>query len=106
MNSFSDREKAFENKFAHDAEMQFKAAARRNKLLGLWLAGPLGEADAEAYARSVVVADLEEDGDEDVMRKVMADIAAKSAPVTEAEVREKLAELGAVAKEQLLNEAG
>ncbi|MEM7547316.1 MAG: DUF1476 domain-containing protein [Pseudomonadota bacterium] len=104
MSTFDDRERAFESKFAHDAEMQFKAAARRNKLLGLWLAGPLGEADPEAYARSVVVADLAEEGDEDVMRKVMADIAAKGASVTEAEVRAKLVELGAVAKEQLLNE--
>ena len=106
MTTFDDREAAFEKKFAHDAEMQFKANARRNKLLGLWLAEKLGEADAEAYAKSVVIADLEEEGDEDVMRKVMADIAAKGASVTEADVRAKLVELGAEAKAQVMSEAG
>ena len=104
MSSFDEREKAFENKFAHDAEMQFKAAARRNKLLGLWLAEELGEPDPEAYARSVVVADLAEEGDEDVMRKVMADIAAKGASVTEADVRARLITLGAEAKAQVMSE--
>jgi hypothetical protein len=104
MNSFNEREKAFENKFAHDAEMQFKATARRDKLLGLWLAPLLGESDAEAYARTVVVADLAEEGDEDVIRKVMADIAAKSASVSEADVRAKLVELAAEAKAQIMSE--
>ncbi|MEM8751777.1 MAG: DUF1476 domain-containing protein [Pseudomonadota bacterium] len=105
MTTFDDREKAFENKYAHDAEMQFKAAARRNKLLGLWLAPMLGETDADAYARTVVVADLEEEGDEDVIRKVMADIAGKGASLTEAEVRAKLAELGPEAKAQIMAES-
>ncbi len=104
MTTFNDREKAFENKFAHDADMQFKAAARRNKLLGLWLAPLLGEADAESYARTVVVADLAEEGDEDVIRKVMADIAAKGASVSEADVRAKLIALGAEAKAQIMSE--
>ncbi|WP_340109126.1 DUF1476 domain-containing protein [Pikeienuella sp. HZG-20] len=106
MTSFDDRKKAFEKKFAHDAEMQFKAAARRNKLLGHWLAGKLGEADADAYARAVVIADLEEAGDEDVVRKVMADIAAVGAPVTEAEIRAKMAELMPEAMAQVMSEAG
>lgn len=106
MSSFNDREKAFESKFAHDAELQFKVLARRNKLLGLWLAAQLGEADADAYARSVVVADLEEAGDEDVMRKVMADIAAKGAAVSEGDVRAKLALLEIEAKAQIMNEIG
>lgn len=106
MSSFDEREKAFEKKFAHDADMQFKAAARRNKLLGLWLAEKLGEADAEAYARSVVVADLAEEGDEDVIRKVMADIKAKGVAISEADIRAKLAELGPVAKDQVMKEAG
>ncbi|MEM7524691.1 MAG: DUF1476 domain-containing protein [Pseudomonadota bacterium] len=106
MTSFDDREQAFEKKFAHDADMQFKAAARRNKLLGLWLAPKLGKDDADAYAKSVVVADLEEEGDEDVMRKVMADVADSGASVTEAEIREKLAELGVEAKAQVMSEAG
>lgn len=105
MNSFDDREKAFEKKFAHDAEMQFKAAARRNKLLGLWLAEALGEADADAYARSVVAADLKEAGDEDVIAKVMADIAAKGVSISEADVRAKLAALGPEAKAQVMAEA-
>lgn len=104
MTSFDDRKKAFESKFAHDAELMFKVAARRNKLLGYWLAEKLGEADAETYARSVVVADLEEAGDEDVMRKVMGDIAAKGAAVTEADVRAKLAALQVEAKAQIMTE--
>ena len=105
MSGFDDREKAFENKYAHDAEMQFKAAARRNKLLGLWLAEALGEADADAYARSVVVADLAETGDEDVIRKVMADIADKGVSISEEAVRAKLAALTPLAKEQVMSEA-
>lgn len=106
MTSFDEREQAFEKKFAHDAEMQFKAAARRNKLLGLWLAEKLGEADADAYAKSVVISDLAEDGDEDVIRKVMADISAKGVAIRELDVRAKIAELNPVAKEQVMNEAG
>ena len=106
MTTFDDRENAFENMFAHDAEMQFKAAARRNKLLGLWLAEKLGEADPAAYAKSVVVADLAEEGDEDVIRKVMGDIKAKGAAVSEMDVRAKLSELAAVAKEQVMKEVG
>lgn len=74
--SMKDREKAFENKFAHDAELKFKAEARRNKLLGLWAAEQMGKSgdDAQAYAKSVVMADFEEAGDEDVFRKVRADL--------------------------------
>ena len=76
MTTFDDRENAFENKFAHDQEMQFRAEARRNKLMGLWVADILGKTgdEAEAYARDVVKADFEEAGHEDVMRKVMADL--------------------------------
>lgn len=106
MASIDERGKAFEKKYAHDAEMLFRAAARRNKLLGLWLAEKLGMDDPAAYARSVVVADLAEEGEEDVMRKVMADIKENGAAVTEAEVRGKLAELSLVAKAQLADEAG
>ena len=75
MTTFDKRQEGFEKKFAHDEELQFKANARRNKLLGLWAAGLMGVsgADAEAYARSVVIADLEEAGDGDVIRKVLAD---------------------------------
>lgn len=77
MTTFDDRKDAFERKFAHDEELRFKAMARRNKLLGLWAAEKLGKsgADAEAYAKSVVMADFEEAGDADVARKVQKDLA-------------------------------
>lgn len=103
MSTFDDRENAFENKYAHDAEMQFKAEARRNKLLGLWVAEALGKTgdDAKAYAIEVVKADFEEAGHEDVMRKVMADLDGK---IPEAEVRAKLEALMSVAQEQLMTE--
>ena len=76
MTTFNDRETAFENKYAHDADMQFKANARCHKLLGYWAAEKLGKTgdDAEAYAKSVVISDLEEAGHEDVMRKLVADM--------------------------------
>ncbi len=103
MSTFDDRENAFENKFAHDAEMQFKAEARRNKLLGLWAAELLGKSGdaAEDYAKEVVKADFEEAGDEDVYRKVAGDLGAKA---SEQEIRSKMSELMAVAKSQLLEE--
>ncbi|MDG4647998.1 DUF1476 domain-containing protein [Roseibacterium sp. SDUM158017] len=102
MTTFDDREHAFENKFAHDQEMQFKAEARRNKLMGLWVADILGKTgdEADAYAKSVVLADFEEAGHEDVMRKVLGDLGGR---VSEAEVRKKYDELLAVAKGQLLD---
>lgn len=102
--TFDDRENAFENKFAHDAQMQFKAEARRNKLLGLWAAELMGKSgdEADAYAKEVVKADFEEAGDEDVFRKVSGDLGDKA---SEADIRAKMAELMAVAKGQLLDEA-
>lgn len=104
MTTFDNRENAFENKYAHDAEMQFKAQARRDKLLGLWVAGLMGVTgdEAEAYARSVVIADLEEAGDEDVFRKVSADMEAKG--IATDKLRAKMDELLAVAKTQILTE--
>lgn len=103
MTTFDDRERAFESKYALDAEMQFKAEARANKLLGLWAAGLLGltgEA-AEAYAKEVVMADFEEAGHEDVVRKVKADLGDKASTD---EIRTKLASLLPVAKAQLMSE--
>lgn len=87
-----DRRDAFEKKFALDAELRFKAEARRNKLLGLWAADQLGkkDADAEAYAKKVVAADFEEAGDEDVFRKVRADFDAASVSVADEVIREKM----------------
>jgi len=104
MTTFDERESAFENKFAHDAEMQFRAEARRNKLLGLWAAEKLGKTgeDAAAYAREVVKADFEEAGHEDVVRKVAGDLGTLSSPE---EIRAKMDELMVQAKGQLLDEA-
>ena len=92
MTTFDDRENAFEAKFAHDAEMAFKATARRNKALGHWAAGLLGKSgDAEgAYVLEVIAADFEEEGDEDVVRKLVKDLGDKA---TEAEIRAKMSAL-------------
>lgn len=103
MSSFDDRADAFENKFAHDAEMQFKAEARRNKLLGLWAAGLMGksEDEAAAYAKEVIKADFEEAGDDDVLRKIAGDVGDKANTDT---IRAKMNELLAEAKAQLMSE--
>jgi hypothetical protein len=104
MTTFDDRENAFENKFAHDQEMQFKAEARRTKLRGLWVADILemtGD-DADASANSVVLADFEDAGHADVMRTVLGDLGER---VAEAEVRKKYDALLSVAKTQLMDEA-
>jgi hypothetical protein len=100
MSTFDERERAFETKFAHDMEMQFKAVARRNKLLGLWAAGLLGKTGqaAEDYAMEVIRADFEEAGHEDVFRKVAADLAGLA---DEATIRAKMAEFLAAAKASL-----
>lgn len=103
MTTFDDRERGFENKFAHDEEMRFKAIARSNRLLGLWAAGLLGKTGeaADAYAREVVKSDFEESGEHDVYRKVAADLGDRASETT---IRSKMHELLAVAKEQLMNE--
>lgn len=103
MSTFDDRERAFESKFAHDADMQFRAEARRNKLLGLWAADLLGKTgeDATTYAMSVVQADFEEAGVEDVVRKVAADLAGH---VSADDIRAKLTDLLVQAKAQLMDE--
>jgi hypothetical protein len=95
MAQFDDRRDAMEKKFAHDEELRFKATARRNKMLGLWVAGQLGQSgpDADAYAKSVVVADFEEAGDDDVLRKVKADLEAGGVQVSEAALRTRMDEL-------------
>jgi hypothetical protein len=90
--SFNKREEGFEKKFAHDEELRFKALARRNKLLGLWAADLLGKSgpDADAYAKEVVIADLEEHGDEDVVRKLKADLEGKA---SERQIRSQMVQL-------------
>jgi hypothetical protein len=98
MADMNDRKDAFENKFAHDEELKFKATARRNKLLGLWAAEKLGKADADAYAKEVVMADFEEAGDEDVFRKVRGDLPAS---VTDHQIRSAMDELMAEAIDQI-----
>lgn len=103
MSTFDDRESAFENKFAHDEEMNFRAIARRNKLVGLWAAGLLGKSgdDAAAYAKEVVLSDFEEAGHDDVVRKLMGDLGDRA---DESTVRAKLAEMLPVARAQIMDE--
>lgn len=103
MTTFDDRENAFENKFAHDAEMQFRADARRNKLLGLWAAELMGKTGAAAddYAKEVVKSDFEEAGHEDVYRKLSGDLGDLA---DEATIRAKMASLLIEAKSQILTE--
>lgn len=103
MTTFEDRENAFENKYAHDAEMQFRAEARRNKLVGLWAAELLGKSgdEAAAYAMEVVSADFEEAGIEDVVRKLVGDLGDKASADV---IRAKMAEMLPVAKAQLMSE--
>lgn len=106
MTTFKDREKAFEDKYKHDQDLQFKVEVRRNKLLGLWAAELLGlQGDAAAaYAKEVVAADFDEPGDADLVRKVLADLTAKSVDMSEHRLRKKMDELRAEAKHQIMNE--
>ena len=103
MSTFDDRENAFENKYAHDQEMQFKAEMRRNKLVGLWAAELMGKSggNADAYAMEVVKSDFEEAGIEDVVRKVAGDLGDLADADT---IRGKMTELLSVAQEQIMNE--
>ncbi|MBZ6377904.1 aldolase [Pacificimonas flava] len=105
--SFDERKKSFEAKFAKDAELQFKVTARRNRLLGEWAADRLDltPEERDAYAKSVVAADFEEVGDEDVFRKVWGDLNAKDTGVTEAEVREAMSEKMVEARRQFIEQA-
>ena len=106
MTTFDDREDKYEKKFAHDAALRFKAEARRNKLLGLWAAGLLGkEGDAaDAYAKEVIVADLEEAGDEDVFRKIRADFDAAGVDQSDHQIRRNMEECMAEAMKQIMSE--
>jgi hypothetical protein len=103
MTTFDKREEAFEKQFAHDEELRFKATARRNKLLGLWAADKLGltGADAEAYAKSVVMADLEEPGDHDMFTKIRKDFDAKGVAQSDHQIRRTMDELTAQAIAQI-----
>ena len=106
MAQFKDREKAFENNFKREEELEFKITARRNKLLGLWAAELLGlDSDAAAsYAKEVVVSDFDEPGDDDVLRKVLGDLQGKSIETSEHLVRKEMDSLMSVAREQIMAE--
>ena len=101
MTTFDDREKAFEAKYALDQEQEFKAIARRNRMLGLWAAEKMGLSSdsADQYAAAVVRADFEQPGDEDVFRKVAGDFKASGLSVSEGEIRSKIDELASIARE-------
>ena len=103
MTTFDNREDTFERKFAHDEELRFKANARRNKLLGLWAAEKLGKfgAEADAYAKEVVLADFQEAGEDDVLRKVRGDLEAGGVAVSEGEIRARMTDLLERAVEEL-----
>jgi hypothetical protein len=105
MTAIDDRQKGFESKFALDEELRFKANARRNKLLGLWAAEKLGKSGeaADEYAKSVVMADFEEAGDDDVFRKVRKDFDAAGIEQSDHQIRRTMDELMAVAAEQIQN---
>jgi hypothetical protein len=107
MSGFDDRKKAAEARFAHDSELRFRAEARRNKLLGMWAGSQMGLSDdaAKEYAAEVVAADFEEAGDEDVFRKIAADLKAKGVAVSDEAIRLKMQELAQVARDQVLGEA-
>jgi hypothetical protein len=106
MTTFDSRKEGFESKFAHDESLRFKAYARRNKLLGIWAADKLGLTGEEAneYAMTVVRADFEEVGDDDVFRKVRADFEAKGVPQSEHQIRRTMDELLATAMQQIQSE--
>jgi hypothetical protein len=107
MSTFDDRESAFENKFAHDEEMQFKITARRNKIAGLWAAEAmkLTPEEADAYAKSVVQADFEESGDEDVIRKLLGDLTSAGIETDDAAIRAALETAQVEARRQFIEAA-
>jgi hypothetical protein len=103
MTTFDKREEGFEKKFAHDEELRFKATARRNRLLGLWAAEKLGltGAEADAYAKEVVVADFDEPGEGDVFQKLRKDFDAKGVAQSDHQIRRTMEELMARAIEDV-----
>ena len=104
MTTFDDREKAFESKFAHDQEMAFRITARRNRLLGQWAAGlmKLTPEETDSYGKSVVQADFEEAGDEDVIRKLLGDLTSAGVDIDDARIRAALDAKAVEARRQLM----
>ena len=108
MTTFDERERAFENMYARDQEMQFRVIARRNRLLGQWAAKLMGltEVEADGYARDVVRADFEEAGDEDVIRKILGDLTSAGVECDEARIREALEHKMVEARRQMIEAQG
>lgn len=106
MATFDDRQKGFEQKYKHDKELEFKINARRNKLLGLWAAKEMGipDGEADAYAKTVVLADFEKPGDDDVMQKIIGDFKQKGVEMSEHRVRKHMTELLETARQQVIGE--
>jgi len=107
MSGFDDREKAFEKKFEHDQDLQFKVEVRRNKLLGLWVAGELlgmSAAEANVYSKEVISSDFEEPGDDDVVKKILRDIEEHGVDFSEHRLRNRMAEFSDIAKQQIMSE--
>ena len=104
MTTFDDRERGFENKFAHDQEMAFRVTARRNRLIGQWAAEQMGltPAETDAYAKAVVQADFEEAGDEDVIRKLLGDLVGANVDIDESRIRAQLEAAAIEARRQLM----
>jgi hypothetical protein len=104
MTTFDDRENAFENKFAHEQDMAFRVTARRNKLIGQWAAQKMGltAEETDSYAKSVVQADFEEAGDEDVIRKLLGDLIAAGVDTSDEDVRAAMGDLMVEARRQLM----
>ena len=106
MTTFDEREKAFEQQYEHDQELQFKAKSRRNKLLGLWAAGLMGKTgdQAESYAREIVVADLEKPGHHDVIERLVRDLAAAGKPIEAHTIVKQSENLMVEARRQIMTE--
>lgn len=107
MSTFDNRENAFENKFAHDADMLFRVTARRNKLVGLWAAEQmkLTPEESDSYAKSVVQADFEEAGDEDVVRKLLGDLTSAGVETDDVAIRAMLDTKMVEARRQFIEQA-
>lgn len=104
MNEFEKRDQAFENKFAHDQELEFKATVRRDKNIALWAAEKLGKSaeDTEKYIPELIEANMQKAGDEDLLEKIMADFSKAGVEIAESEVRREMARLLDVAREQIM----
>lgn len=104
MTTFDNRERAFENMYAHDQEMAFRITARRNRLLGEWAAAKMGltPEETDAYAKAVVQAEFEEAGDEDVVRKLVGDLTSAGVEIDEMTVRAALDDQAVIARRQFI----